>query len=104
MKTLFISVLHNNQAMGFLANDWFEILAKEPDLKLIVLCPPEKYEFYQKHYGRPSVVFEPIKYVKQKFLDGFFEYLLYSMINTKAVRYRQKFVLYHQGGRFNYLA
>lgn len=103
MKTILVSVLHNNQAMGFLANDCFELMAKNSDLKVVVVCPPEKLKFYQEHYSRPNVIFETFKKSSYSKMDNIFEFIMFSMVNTKAVHYRQKYVVYNQGGWFKYL-
>lgn len=104
MKTIFITSFHPHISRNILLTPAFEILKKEPDLRLVLIVPDYKVEYFKKQFGDGNVCVEGVKpYAANKTKKGIIlKRLGMYLCPTETVRLRRKFKYYcdHKIGSF----
>ncbi len=85
MKTLFVSIFHGHIARNILLTDILKYL-KESDLRVVVLCPEFKKDYYQTRFGGENIFYEGVSFPEPSTLDRFFRKLYYFFVDTETVR------------------
>ncbi len=61
MKTIFISSFHVLISRNILSAPFFDLLCKQKGLRIVLLVPEHKKDFFQKEFARENIVVEGIK-------------------------------------------
>lgn len=85
-KTIFITSFFGLIARNILATDVLTRLRSNKDLKIVILAPKEKGEFYRQEFGSDNVIIEGIKEYPRPFLDKLFSAAFLNASDTAARR------------------
>ena len=61
MKTIFITSFHPHISRNILLTSTFEILKKEPDMRLVLIVPDYKVEYFKEQFGEVNVFVEGVR-------------------------------------------
>ncbi|MEK7477843.1 MAG: hypothetical protein AAB645_00545 [Patescibacteria group bacterium] len=102
MKTIFITIFHGHIARNILLTDILKYLKEDKDLRVIMLCPDFKRDYYQQQFGGGNVSFEGVPALKPGRLDHFFRTLYYYFVDSDTVRLLEgeKYILAHRYVRY----
>src|SRR3989338_2820081 len=95
MKTIFITSYHAHISRNILLTDAFSLLKSRSDLKIVLLVPDYKVNYFKKNFGGGNVLVEGVplykssKTTKGLFFKRFAEVLMPS--ETRIIKQRQKF-------------
>lgn len=85
-KTIFITSFFGLIARNILATDVLTRLRSNKDLKIVILAPEEKGEFYRQEFGSDNVIIEGIREYRRPFLDKLFSTAFLNASDTAARR------------------
>ena len=96
MKTVFITSFHPHISRNIFATKTFELLKGEKDLRIIILCPDYKREYFAKNFGGGNIIVEGVAmYSASKTGIGlFFKRLALYMMPSATRRIKQRHKLY----------
>lgn len=84
MKTIFITCFFNLVARNILETDFFKKLRSRPDLRVILLAPEKKGDFFRKEFGGGNVVVEEVPARPMSKLNLLFHVLSWNLLRTKS--------------------
>ena len=89
MKTIFISSFHPFISRNVLNTDIFKILRSNTDLKIIILVPEEKKQFFVQYYSAGNVIIEGFnqKPIRTSRFNKFFHNAAFLLIKTHYTYY-----------------
>lgn len=97
MKTILITVANGIIARNLLRTDFIEVLKKTAGLKVVLLVPKNKLEFYKKEFEGQNLVFEPFPPEPPlTFSERIVHYFGINGISSSAMRVKQYEVLYNK--------
>jgi len=102
-KIVLMPIYHGRVAKSIFHTDIYKRLAEDPNIKLIVVIPALKLDFYQKNFASPNVVFET---VDLKIDSGFgrrLNRISFNLLPTSTVRGKQRLYYHRYGGYFKFL-
>jgi hypothetical protein len=89
VKTIFITIFHGHIARNILLTDILKYLKAEKNLKVVILCPEFKREYYQKQFGGENIIFEGVPNLVPSRIDSIFRRFYYFFVDTATVRLLQ---------------
>jgi len=103
-RTIFITCFHNFVSRTILSNKTLEILAQDPNVRIIIFCPSYKEEFLNKLYGRKNIIIKGINpAVFRTRASNFFQKLNSVMLPTYTIRLRRRERLYNKKSLRQYI-
>lgn len=84
MKTIFISSFHGLISRNILATDFLNELHKKTNLKIVILCPISKKDFFEKEFSRHNIEILPID-TKSNIFESFLTYISLAGLDTKTL-------------------
>lgn len=105
MKTIFITSFHPHISRNILATAAFRILASRADLRVIVLVPDYKADYFKEKFGGGNVVIEGVKpHRASATLRGLFlKKLAVFFFHTDTARARKRYEYFCEGKYGYYL-
>ena len=102
MKTILLPIYNGIRAKNFFYTYIYTGLTGEPNLRLVIVIPPSKLAFYQKEFGRPNVVFEPLEIVSESRFGRILCAIAFNFLDTDSVRLKQwwTYLKYGHYGKF----
>lgn len=99
MKTLFVTSFHPHISRNILATSAFRILASRTDLRIIVLVPDYKADYFKKKFNSGNVIIEGVKpyQASAKFRGLFLKKLAVFFFNTDTARARKRYEYFCEG-------
>ncbi len=85
-KTIFISSFFGLVARNILATDFLRILSSNNNLRIVIIVPEKKVNFYAQWFGSDNVVVEGIGVKQLLWRDIFFNSLFLNLSDTQARR------------------
>ncbi len=101
MKTIFITCFFNLVVRNLLETDFFSLLKKKSDIRIVLLVPEKNKDFYQREFGAPNVLVEPIKFRPLSKINLLFHVLFWNLLNTYSKKIHK---LVRLGKDHNYLS
>lgn len=103
MKTIFITSFHPHISRNILATDAFDIVKARADLRVIVIVPDYKADYFKKKFGGGNVTIEGVKPYQASvtFRGLFLKKLAVFFFNTDTARAR-KYYEYFCEGKYGY--
>lgn len=97
-KIIFITIFHGHLARNILRTNILNLLAEKTNLKIVIIAPYFKKEYYQKEFGRFNVIIEGLPVLKSDHLDRFFRSFYYYFVDTNTVKVvqQEQFILTHR--------
>lgn len=85
-STLFITSFFGLIARNILATDVLKRLKSNKDLRIVILAPEEKAEFYRQEFGSDNVIIEGVREYRRTFFDRLFSVAFLNASDTAARR------------------
>lgn len=106
MKTIVISSFHPFISRNILATPVISrVLDQRKDVRIVILVPDYKKEYFEKNFTRERVSVEGVKTGgAPKFRTLFFKRMARMMLDTETARIQKRSKLYIEGGIFYFLA
>ena len=101
-KTILIPIYNGIRAKNFFRNDSYRGLISDPNIRLVVIIPPSKFEYYRKEYPEQNVVFEPLSIISESRYGRILGVIALTLLNTETIRAKQwlEYVRYHKLVKF----
>ncbi len=87
-KTILMPIFNGLRARNFFLTDTFDELLKA-NIRIVILAPSHKIDFYRKHYAHELVVFEDWKMVKEPWQGKKLHKIAFSLLDTGTIRAKQ---------------
>ena len=84
MKTILATCENSFFVRNFLRTDALPRILARGDVRLVLLAPQEKLEYYRKEFPHPRVVFDVLPPVRKRGIERFFNALEKSSIHTRT--------------------
>ncbi len=97
MRTILANISSGFFARSFLRTDSKKIIEAANDLRLVLLAPKEKLDYYKKEFPSPNIIFDELPDAQRAFGESFFKFIDNSILHTKTVTYLHKTELYRTG-------
>ncbi len=93
MKTFFITSFHPHISRNILSTDFLKILKAQNQLRLIIIVPDYKVDYFRANFGADNVIIEGITpNLTSKTKTGvFFKRLGFFLFDTKTARSKKKY-------------
>ena len=97
MKTIFITSFHPMISRNILSTNVLRLLQTENDLRIILIVPSYKKEYFQQKFGSANVIVEgaELYQASKYFLGLFFKRMGVYFFNTRTATVRKKYQYYH---------
>ena len=86
MKTVFLTIFHGHIARNFLLTPVLSLLKSHRDLRVVLLVPAIKKDFYEKKFAGGNIIVEGVPVMVPVKLDLFFRSLYFFCVDTATVR------------------
>lgn len=103
-KTILLPIYNGTRARNFFRFDTYKNLISDPNLKLVVVVPPVKADFYRKEFTEPNVVFEPLEVGSEPLFGRVLAEFAFNLFNTNTVRMKQRLEYFRYGNYARYIA
>lgn len=105
MKTIFVALAAGQEIRNILYGDFYKLVLKNPDIRLVAFLPEDKVEKYKSEFTHERVVIEPIVGVDlDRKTKQLFRIVCYGCVPTKTISSRIKFSYLWGGTYLNYLS
>ncbi len=96
-KTIFITSFHPHISRNILQTRAFEILQQTSNLRIVLIVPEYKRDYFQQEFGKDNVLVEGVvPYQASKTFRGlFFKRMGIFLFNTKTATLRKRYQHYH---------
>ncbi|MBI2024422.1 hypothetical protein HYT00_03490 [Candidatus Giovannonibacteria bacterium] len=102
IKTILLPIYNGIRAKNFFYTDIYKELLREGDIRIVIVIPPSKKEFYEKEFAEPNVIFEPLEIISEPRFGRILAGFAFSLLNTDSVRLKHKWWYLKYGGRVKY--
>lgn len=101
-KTILLPIYNGIRAKNFFRNDSYRALVSDPNIRLVIIIPPSKLEYYRKEYPEKNVVFEPLNIISEPKFGRILGVIALTLLNTDTIRAKQwlEYVRYHKFLKF----
>lgn len=89
-KTIFLPIYNGIRAKNFFHTDTYHELIKDKNLRLVIVIPSSKLEYYQQTFPEPNVIFEPLDIVSEPWVGRVLAEIAFNSLGTITVRFKQK--------------
>ena len=106
MQTIFITSFHPHISRNVLATSAFSLLKARSDIKIVLVVPAYKAEYFRERFGGANVLVEGVAlYRASRTLRGlFFKKLAIFLFDSESARNRKRYDYYLTGKVFRYSA
>src|SRR3990167_354231 len=96
MKTIFITSFHQHISRNILLSDFFELLKKRKDIRIILIVPKFKADYFRENFGDENVIVEGVEIYRasRTFWGLFFKRLSRTFFNTGTTRGKRRYKFY----------
>lgn len=89
MKTILLPIYNGIRAKNFFRNDSYRGLVSDPNIRLVIIIPPSKLEFYKKEYPEKNVIFEPLDIISESPFGVKLSAFVFNLLPTASIRSKQ---------------
>jgi len=102
MKTIFLPIYNGIRAKNFFHTDTYRELIKDTNVRLVIVIPTSKADYYRKTFTESNVVFEPLDIVSEPWFGRFLAEVAFNVFGTRTIVFKQKmeYWKYHKLPRF----
>lgn len=90
VKTILVPIYNGFVSRNFFRTDVFRVLADDPTLRLVVVIPSTKVDYYRNEFSRPNVIFHPLDIVSESRFGQILAGLALNLLFTRTIRFRQR--------------
>lgn len=84
-KTILLPIFNGLRSRDFFRTDVYKDLVSDSKVRLIVVCPPHKADFYRNEFPKNNVVFEPLNFSENK-LGKFLNSVAFNLLSTGTIK------------------
>lgn len=88
-KTILMTVTEPSVATNFLRGAFLPLLMRSPEVRLVLVVPPEKEEAYQKEFGNERIKVRPFNPLPLRGLEKIIAYFARNSVRTGMVHFNQ---------------
>lgn len=100
MKTILIPIYNGIRARNFFRTDTYRELVADKNIRLIIVIPPTKLEFYRSQFPDANVLFESYELISEPWFGRVLYDFGFNLLNTNTIRYKQ-WLEYLRSGKRN---
>lgn len=89
-KTIFLSIYNGIRAKNFFHTDVYRMLVADRNVRLVIVVPTVKLDYYKKTFNEPNVVFEPYDPEGEPWFGRLLAELGFNLLNTATIRFKQR--------------
>jgi len=89
-KTILLPIYNGIRAKNFFRSGTYPELIKDPNVKLVIVIPPSKFDFYKNIYKEPNVVFEPLEIISEPRFGRILSTIAFNVLDSDSVRLKQR--------------
>jgi hypothetical protein len=98
IKTLLVNASSGFFARNFLRTDASKLIKESGMMRVVVLVPEGKLEYYKKEFDEPHIVFDILAETRGLLLEAIFEFIDHASIHSKTAWMFHKSEFYRRGG------
>lgn len=97
-QTILVAAFHSYISRNILNTDFLEILRQAPDLRVVLVVPKYKLDFFKKTYERGNVIVEGVNpgQTSKQFLGLFFKRFAELSHVSETTRIKRRYKFYHE--------
>ena len=99
MKTILANVSNSFFVRNFLRSDALRVLEKSGRVRLVLLAPGNKIDYYKKEFRDPFITFDVLPDVRNSWTERFFKFLETASIHTRTSYMLSKSHFHRRGSR-----
>ena len=103
MKTILLPIYNGIRARNFFRNDSYRGLVSDSNIRLVILIPSSKLEYYRKEYPEKNVIFEPFDIISEPYFGVRLYKLSLALLATDTMRGKHLRDYYMYGNFPNYI-
>lgn len=88
-KTVLMPIYNGLRAFYFFRTDIYSELSSNPEIRLVIMVPGYKLEYYRNEFGTKNVVFEAWEESPEPWLGRVLHDLAFSLLDTGTIRAKQ---------------
>lgn len=100
MKTIFLPIYNGIRARNFFRSDTYKELAADSSVRLVIVIPPAKLDFYRSEHRAANVIFEPYELISEPWFGRVLYDFAFNLLDTNTMRYKQ-WLEYLRSGKRN---
>ncbi len=89
-KIILIPVYNGFVSKNFFPTDIYKKLIYDSRIKLVVVIPSSKLEFYQKRFQAPNLIFEVLDGIGENWFGEFLSSFSFNLLRTRTIWFRQR--------------
>ena len=89
-KIIFLPIYNGIRAKNFFYTDIYPQLVNDPSIRLIIVVPWSKVEYYRHTFKEPNVIFEPLDIVSEPWFGRLLAEIAFNSLGTITIRFKQK--------------
>ena len=102
-KTILLPIYNGTRARNFFRFDTYKNLIADQNIKLVVVVPPVKADFYRKEFKESNVIFEPLEVGAEPLFGKALAEFAFNLFNTNTVRMKQRLEYFRYGNYTRYI-
>lgn len=90
-KTILLPLYHGLRAKNFFYTDTYRTLIANRRVRLVVVAPSVKTEYYRNTFNEPNIIFEPLDIDpnKERFFGKLLAEFAFNILDTGTIRFKQ---------------
>ena len=89
-KTIFLSIYNGIRSKNFFHTDIYKTLVADKNVRLVIVVPSVKLDYYRKTFAEPNVVFEALDLKGEPWFGRLLAELGFNLLDTKTIRFKQE--------------
>lgn len=102
-KKILMPIYNGTRSRNFFRFDTYKTLVSDPNVKLIVVAPQVKMDFYRKEFREPNVIFEGLEVKSEPFFGRLLAELAFNLFDTNTIRMKQRLEYFRYGNYSRYV-
>ncbi len=102
-KIILLPIYNGIRARNFFRNASYKELVSDPNIRLIILIPSSKLDFYKKEFPEQNVIFEPYDIISEPPFGVKLYKIAISLLSTDTIRAKQLRDYYMYGNLTNFI-
>jgi len=101
-KTILVPIYNGLRARMFFRTDTYTELVNDPNIRLIVVAPSRKIDFYQKEFPEKNIIFEPLDIIDEHPFGKKLVRIAFNLLPTSTIRGKQKLYYFRYGNYWKF--
>ncbi len=102
-KTILMPIYHGMRARSIFYTDIYRELVADPGVKIVVVAPSAKIDFYRGEHKEKNVIFEPLDIRSEPEIGRILNRVAFNLLPTSTVRGKQKLYYHRYGNYFKFI-